>query len=419
MNQPIKFSSLSYNLISPFPAYTHFKVGDFAPFKEEALFYSPTDEEVFVNLNSMLAGADFMAIEKSLLVSCDEDFPLYKKIFDKKYLPNDAQVLAPFQGAIKYLIIPYGNALCVKLNKRDLCVNLSDPLEIKPKKLFKHLKISKGSNVSKGTVLAERFLEDNFTQLRAISPIKGVVEDIDFTNGNVIIRRYDCKKHITVPLPGKVLGISRTGFCTSVSIQSTGYFIKPSNLFGEPRKGRIAIIPKNPEERASFYKENPISETAGIFDETLTLDLIMEAASHGLKIFVCPYFEDELKKVIKKLKDDLTVASVFFKGINKFPENLLSFFKNSQGQTLYLSRLERQEEEFVFIPSKASYSKYRLSVIPETSQKVIIASGQYHTGEVIKIEFHRSPVKSDIPFVSIRLDETNEIVTEKMSDLIY
>ncbi|MBN1150531.1 hypothetical protein JXA84_04835 [candidate division WOR-3 bacterium] len=421
MNEIIRFGSLFYNLISPFPAKTHFKVGDFTSFKEVALAYSPTEEEVFVNLNSLLAGADLKTIEKSLLVSCGEKFPLYKKIFNRKLLPSDAQTLAPFQGVLKFIMVPNGNALFVKSNKKDLCVNLSDPLEIKPKKLFKHLKISKGSNVSKGTILAERFLEDNFTRLRAVSPIEGIVEDIDFTKGNVTIRRFDCEKHITVPLPGKIVGISSTGFCASLSIQTTGYFIKPSNLLGKPRQGRIDMIPSNIEERKSFYQQKCVSEIAGIFDEPLTLDSIVEAANHGLKIFICPYYEDELKKAMNKKTTDLTVASVFFKGVNKFPENFISFFKTSKGKTLYLSKLERTEDEFIFIPAKASDLKQRHSGIPQPLQKVIIASGQYsiRTGRVIKVEFHGSSTRSDVPLVSICLDETDEIVSEKLSDLIY
>ncbi|MBN2363314.1 hypothetical protein JXL83_04200 [candidate division WOR-3 bacterium] len=410
---------MTYNLIAPFPSKAHFSAGEEAIFGEIALSYSPNEEELFVNFSAMLTTADFSSIEKSSLVSCGEEFALYKNIFDRKYLPAGAQTLAPFQGKIKYFILPYGNAICTKINRKELLVNLSDPLETTPKKLLKMLKISKHSKVIKGTVLAERILHDNMTWLRSVSPIDGVVEDIDLSSGNILIRRFEFDKTVKIPLPGKVTGVTETSFCSSMTVQSSGYFIKSSFSFGKPHLGNLVLIPNDPDERNEFYKTGCLAEKIAVFDEALSPESLDEALNYGIKALVCPSMEDETKKMLKKKPPPITVAVVFYKGVNRFPESMMTFFEKHESKPAVVSRPENFEELIFHIPSPDAVSGIQPLIYPEISQEVLICAGQYanKTGKVVHSETHRVPPRSDIPTVGIKVRGTNEIIFEQLNDL--
>ncbi len=421
MRSLIYYGRKTYSLSAPFPAKPKFSAGDEAFFGETAFTYSPNEEELFVDFRSMLAGAEFSSIEKSALFSCREEFPLYKKIFEKKFLPPNSQVLSPFHGWVDYFILPYGNSLCTVVNRKDLSVNLSDPLEISPRKLLKFMKVAKNSKVLKGTVLAERRLQDNLTILHAVSPIEGTVEDIDISSGNILIRRFEFEKSTLIPLPGRVTGTMEAGFCASMTIESRGFFVKLSSFQGKPASGEIFLMPSEIPPQEDAHLKNGRKNIIAVIDKTLSLAEAQWAREKGIKAIVCPFIDDDARKAADDASFDLTVAVLFFKGIRKIPSTTLAFFRDKLSKQASISKIDTEDFYTLFIPDKEETPEKYSAQFPGVSDEVLILTGRHanKSGKVINTQTHRLNSHSDIPIVEIELEEKKETVYVHLNDLVF
>ncbi|MBN1620094.1 hypothetical protein JW890_05180 [candidate division WOR-3 bacterium] len=410
-----------YSLSAPFPAKPKFSAGDEVFFGDTAFEYSPNEEELFVDFRSMLAGAEFSSIEKSALFSCKEEFPLYKKIFEKKFLPPNSQVLSPFHGWVDYFILPLGNSLCTAVNRKDLSVNLSDPLEIPPQKLLKFMKVAKNSKVLKGTVLAERRLQDNLTVLRAVSPIEGTVEDIDISSGDILIRRFEFEKSTVIPIPGRVTGTMEAGFCASMTVESRGFFVKLPSFHGKPASGEIFLLPSEipPQEDALLIIDR--KNIIAVLDKTLSMETVQWAREKGIKTLVCPSIDDDAKKAANEDSFDLSVAVLFFKGIKKIPSSMLAFFRDHRTKQASVSKIATEDFYTLFIPEKEEIREKYSVPFPGVPDEVLIGTGRHanKSGKVVNVQTHRFNAPSDIPTVEIELEENKETVYVHLNDLIF
>ncbi|MGC9367160.1 MAG: hypothetical protein ACP5FK_09005 [bacterium] len=420
----IIFDYFQYKLISPFSSRSCVEPGENVDFGDLVFERSYPQKNFLFDLGSYLGTNNPEIIEKNLKIGCNQSIPLYSNFSSTDNLPPGVKPLSPFNGKILKLVYPYGLSVAQKNNEQNIVINVSDPLGVSPHQISKFLLVKKGECINRGTKLAARTLNDDLTELTAVSPFDGEVISIDKKSGNIIIKKIFQEQSVKALIPGQVMSLQETPLGSSATIVSAGILIKGLTGFGSACKGHIELIESNFDQNIDRFQSTRLSNSIVVLNGIPSESVIEKLIKAGVQGMVIPSITPpELRSSVIKYKNKLSILGLFWSKIERLPENVLNFFKFRIAQWAILSVETSQFNNTLFIPTPLPPTIQYKDYLPSPGSEVIILSGKYKNkiGKLQSIQHHLADQGKTayIPKALIKLKGIDETVNVPINNIYY
>ncbi|GAB4219980.1 MAG: hypothetical protein Fur009_8470 [Candidatus Microgenomates bacterium] len=218
-------------------------------------------------------------------------------------IPNDVNILVKKGDKIDFSSPLFDNE-----KEEEIEINIAEKLSINPKKIFHYLKKLVGETIKKDELIAVK--ENFFSSNKIISPVDGIIKEINHDKGIIIIKtKIEKKEKILSPIKGVVEDIEKE-FIKIKIYQGQSFKVKNKiNQFS----GEILFYQKD----MFFNLKTEIIENKIIVCENLSSFEQIKLEALGAKGFV----------LLDALPEKTDLSFVYLKNIADFKKILKDNFK--------------------------------------------------------------------------------------------